>query len=87
MQYATNSLHRKQIALRDTRDQGAMGRAPLAFLIPRPLKKAGVGAVSVTAFTYDIHTIPTHNNGVLGATLTFQMVGMARRPYLFNDLV
>ena len=32
----------------------------------------GVGAVSVVAFTYDIDTIPSQNNGVLGATLTMR---------------
>jgi hypothetical protein len=32
--------------------------------------QGGVGAVSVEAFTYDIYTIPSQNNGVLGATLT-----------------
>ena len=36
-------------------------------------EKGGVGAVSVVAFTYDIYTIPSQNNGVLGATLTMQM--------------
>ena len=35
-------------------------------------EKRGVGAVSVTAFTYDIHTMPSQNNGVLGATLTLK---------------
>jgi hypothetical protein len=34
-----------------------------------PAEKDGVGAVSVTAFTYDIYTIPTQNNEVFGATL------------------
>ena len=36
----------------------------------RSAEKGGVGAVSVVAFTYDIYTIPSQNNGVLGATLT-----------------
>ena len=35
---------------------------------------AGVGAVSVVAFTYEIYTIPSQNNGVLGATLTANYV-------------
>ena len=45
----------------------------VADLIPQkwaknkiPLKKA----VSVVAFTYEIYTIPSQNNGVLHATLT-----------------
>ena len=33
-------------------------------------EKSGVGAVSVVAFTYEIYTIPSQNNGVLRATLT-----------------
>ena len=36
----------------------------------RSAEKSAVGAVSVVAFTYDIYTIPSQNNGVLGATLT-----------------
>jgi hypothetical protein len=36
-------------------------------------EKSGVGAVSVVAFTYEIYTIPSQNNGVLRATLTMQM--------------
>ena len=34
------------------------------------LQKSGVGAVSGVAFTYDIYTTLSKNNGVLGATLT-----------------
>ena len=36
----------------------------------RSAEKGGVGAVSVVAFTYEIYTIPSQNNGVLRATLT-----------------
>ena len=46
----------------------------VADLIPQkwaknkiPLKKGGVGAVIVVAFTYDIYTTLLKNNGVLGA--------------------
>ena len=34
------------------------------------LQKDAAGTKSVVAFTYEIYTIPSHNNWVLGVTLT-----------------
>ena len=38
-------------------------------------EKGGVDAVGVVAFAYETYTIPTKNNGVLGATLTLRYAG------------
>ena len=42
--------------------------------LPAEGSPAGVGDVSVVAFSYEIYTIPSQNNGVLGATLTANYV-------------